>query len=171
MGTLTAKADTVVAASTLLKLRGTCRDGQPTGDPLHTVSAGGTHFAQVYAFLIKYFGTATGQALTDPLHTATGKARFGVVTVTVDGVEYAIADIGMRMLTPRELYRAQGFPDGYVIGDEGDGRLSLTKTAQVRLCGNSVSPPVARALVAANVPELAFPGYVLRTKVRKGAGR
>lgn len=73
--------------------------------------------------------------------------RFGLVTV--DGAEYAIADIGMRMLQPRELYRAQGFADSYVIDRGADGR-ALPKDAQVRMCGNSVSPPVAAALVWSN---------------------
>jgi DNA (cytosine-5)-methyltransferase 1 len=75
--------------------------------------------------------------------------------------EYVIVDIGMRMLKPRELYRAQGFPENYII-DRGldelpDGRLveiPLTGTAQVRMCGNSVCPPVAEALVSANLPDM-----------------
>lgn len=83
----------------------------------------------------------------DPLHTITTKDRFALVTVK--GEIYAIADIGMRMLQPRELYRAQGFPDTYVIDRGADGR-ALSKVAQVRMCGNSVCPPIARALVEAN---------------------
>lgn len=66
------------------------------------------------------------------------------------GEEYQIADIGMRMLAPRELFRAQGFPEHYIIGDDPSQGLSLTKSAQVRMCGNSVCPPVAQALVTAN---------------------
>ena len=69
--------------------------------------------------------------------------------VTVDGTDYEIADIGMRMLQPRELYSAQGFPADYIIDRGADGR-PLTKTAQVRMCGNSVCPPIAAALVRAN---------------------
>jgi DNA (cytosine-5)-methyltransferase 1 len=75
--------------------------------------------------------------------------------VTVDGHEYVIADIGMRMLQPRELYRAQGFPDDYRIDVEFNGK-PLTKTAQVRMCGNSVCPPLAAAIVAANVGRATF---------------
>lgn len=85
----------------------------------------------------------------DPLAVTT-KPRFGLVTVS--GVDYVIADIGMRMLQPRELYRAQGFPDAYIIDRGADGRL-LPKDAQVRMCGNSVCPPLARAIVAANYSE------------------
>ena len=83
------------------------------------------------------------------MHTVPTKDRFAIVTV--EGVDYAISDIGMRMLAPRELYAAQGFPSDYIISPES---FPLTKTAQVRMCGNSVCPPLAAALVAANVPEL-----------------
>ena len=92
----------------------------------------------------------------------TSKERFGLVTV--EGEPYAIVDIGMRMLAPRELFRAQGFPDGYVIDPVVNGRR-LTKTDQIRMCGNSVCPPIARALVEANVVALGQPamwaGYEL----------
>lgn len=87
------------------------------------------------------------------MHTVTSRDRFGLVTVA--GEEYAIADIGLRMLSPRELYRAQGFAEGYIIGDDPAQGLSLTKTAQVRLCGNSVCPPLAAALVRANIADIA----------------
>ena len=83
-------------------------------------------------------------------HTIPTRDRFGLVTV--EQQQYRIADIGMRMLEPRELYRAQGFPDTYIIDRGADGR-PLTKTAQVRMCGNSVCPPMARAIVAANYAE------------------
>jgi DNA (cytosine-5)-methyltransferase 1 len=70
----------------------------------------------------------------------------------VEGQRYAIADIGMRMLQPRELYAAQGFPPSYVIDRGADGR-PLSKAAQVRMCGNSVCPPLAAAIVRANYAE------------------
>ncbi len=137
----------------LAKLRGD-NTGHAAAEPLHTVSAQGNHHALVRAFLIKYYGNEKeGHALGDPLGTVTTRDRFGLVTV--DGEDYAIADIGLRMLAPRELFRAQGFPERYVIGDDGRAGLHLTKSAQVRMCGNSVCPPIACALVAANVPELA----------------
>lgn len=88
----------------------------------------------------------------EPLHTVTTKDRFGLVTL--QGELYAIADIGMRMLQPRELYRAQGFPDSYLIDRGADGRV-LSKAAQVRMCGNSVCPPLARAVVASNYADAA----------------
>lgn len=114
---------------------------------LVTAALGRDRSHQVRAFLTKYFGNATGQDPADPLHTVTSKARFGLVTV--EGEDYCIADIGMRMLEPRELYRAQGFPDSYNIAPLVRGRR-LTKTAQIRMAGNSVCPQVAAAVVRAN---------------------
>lgn len=72
----------------------------------------------------------------------------GGASVTIDGEQYVIVDIGMRMLTPRELFRAQGFDDAYRIDPEYNGK-PLTKTAQIRMCGNSVCPPIAEAIVRA----------------------
>lgn len=138
-----------VVSSNLVKLRGTST-AQAVDDPLHTVSAQGTHFAEVRAFLLKYYGTDQDPKLDEPLHTVTTKDRFALVTVK--GEQYAIVDIGLRMLSPRELYRAQGFPDAYII-DRGAKGEPMTKTAQVRMCGNSVCPPLARAIVAANYSE------------------
>jgi DNA (cytosine-5)-methyltransferase 1 len=111
---------------------------------------GGSNHAAVSAFLTAYYGSDQDTPLHDPMHTVTTKPRFALVTVA--GQQYAIADIGMRMLQPRELYRAQGFPEAYIIDRGHDGRV-LPKDAQVRMCGNSVCPPLARALVAANYSE------------------
>ena len=147
IGTVTSIDHHSLVASNLIKMRGD-NTGQSNTEPLHTISAQGTHFAEVRAFLIKYYGTDQDPRLTDPLHTVTTKDRYGLVTVA--GEEYAITDIGMRMLAPRELFRAQGFPDKYIIGDDPAQGLKLTRTAQVRMVGNSVCPPLAQALVAAN---------------------
>jgi DNA (cytosine-5)-methyltransferase 1 len=136
-----------VVTSNLVKLRGTSSTAG-TDEPLHTVSAGGQHHAEVRAFLLKYYGTDQDPQLTDPLATITTKHRFGLVTI--HGQDYQIVDIGLRMLTPRELFTAQGFPADYIIGDDESQGLVLTKTAQVRMCGNSVCPPLAEALVRAN---------------------
>ncbi|NKF21534.1 DNA cytosine methyltransferase [Solimonas marina] len=137
-----------VVTSHLLKLRGTCKDGQPIDEPMPTVTGGGTHAAEVRAFLVAYYGNdKDGQGLDEPLRTLPTRDRFGLVTVR--GELYQIVDIGMRMLTPRELANAQGFPPDYVIDRGADGK-PLTKTAQVRMIGNSVCPPVAEALVRAN---------------------
>ena len=150
IGTVTSVDHHSLVASSIVKLRGTSKDGQPVTEPLHTISAQGQHHGEVRAFLVKYYGTDQDPQLREPLHTVTTKDRFGLVMV--QGEPYAIVDIGMRMLTPRELYRAQGFPETYIIDCGLDGR-PLTKTAQVRMCGNSVCPPLARAIVAANYIE------------------
>lgn len=136
-----------LVASSLVKLKGSSRHGQAVTDPLHTVQAGGNHYAEVQAFLIKYYGTDQDPQLKEPLHTVTSKDRFGLVMVM--GCLYAIVDICMRMLQPRELFRAQGFPDTYKIERDVNGK-PFTKSAQVKMCGNSVSPPVAKAIIAAN---------------------
>lgn len=113
---------------------------------------GSARAADVRAFLVKFYGSSgrvetQHQSAITPLHVITAKARFGLVVV--DGEAYEIADIGMRMLQPRELFNAQGFDPGYRIDIEHNGK-PLTKTAQIALCGNSVCPPVAEALVRAN---------------------
>ncbi len=124
--------------------------------PMPTVTSGGSHLAEVRAFLLKYYGTkADGCLLSSPLDTITTKGRYGIVTVQVAGEPYAIVDIGMRMLTPRELFRAQGFPESYEIASgrciRTNQTLTFTKKTQTRLVGNSVPPHVASAIVGANL--------------------
>lgn len=149
MSTISGKgAQQAVVTSHLVKLRGTCADGQSVKGPMPTVTGGGTHVGEVRAFLIHYYSTG-GQHGTPAAPMATVPANDRIGLVMVRGEPYQIVDIGMRMLTPRELARAQGFPDSYVIDRGGDGK-PLTKTAQVRMIGNSVCPPLARALILAN---------------------
>lgn len=139
-----------LVTSHLIKLKGT-NLGQPVNEPLQTITAGGLHFGEVRAFLIKYYGAGIGQECTEPLHTIPTKDRFGLVTI--HGQDYQIADIGMRMLEPHELFAAQGFPPEYIIDRDADGN-KYPKSAQVARCGNSVPPPFGRALTLANLPEL-----------------
>lgn len=146
-----------LVTSSIVKLKGTCRDGQPIDAPLHTIQAHGLHYAEVRAFLIKYYGTDQDPRLSGPLHTITTKERFGLVLVYIQGEPYVIVDICMRMLTPRELFRAQGFSDNYIIDPFVErtirGKLvtkRLTQGAQIRMCGNSVSPLPAAAIIRAN---------------------
>lgn len=148
-GTVTTVDHHSIVTSNLLKLRNNCH-GQDVREPMPTVTAGGLHIGEVRAFMIKYYGTDQKPHLTEPMHTVTTKDRMGLVTVA--GQDYQVIDIGMRMLEPRELYRAQGFPDEYKINIEYNGK-QLSKAAQVRMCGNSVSPPVARAIVEANMAD------------------
>lgn len=117
--------------------------------PISTITTQDHHHL-VTAFLIKYYGTDQDPRLEEPMHTLTTKHRMGLVTV--HGEDYRIVDIGMRMLQPRELARAQGFGERYDIETGADGR-PLSKTAQVRMIGNSVCPPVACAMVASNYAE------------------
>ncbi len=106
---------------------------------------------RVAAFLVKYYGTgANVPALLDPVDTITTKDRLALVTVHIKGTPYVIVDIGLRMLKPHELYRAQGFPTGYIIDRTANG-TPLTTSAAVRMVGNSVSPPPLRALAEANL--------------------
>lgn len=148
--TLTGKAKQSVVTSHLVKLRGTCRDGQKTDEPVPTVTASGTHIGEVRAFLVQYYGCSETTTMQEPMNTVTARDRFGLVTVR--GELYQIVDIGMRMLTPRELFRAQGFPENYIIDRDHTGK-PITKTEQVARCGNSVCPPIAEALVRANMVE------------------
>jgi DNA (cytosine-5)-methyltransferase 1 len=172
--------------------------GHDAREPLPTIASTGSQQQLVGASLIPYYGSEAdraGAGVGEPARTVTTRDRFGLVEVfggcphltpemeagarrvaaflRAHGVEFAgefaavaggfvIVDIGMRMLRPRELYRAQGFPENYIIDrgldrDTKTGRLAqikLTKTAQVRMCGNSVCPPMAEALVRANLPDM-----------------
>lgn len=125
--------------------------GQDLKEPLHTITTSPGHFGEVRAFLIKYYGDATGQDIEKPLDTVTTKDRFGLVTI--EGVDYQIVDIGLRMLEPRELYGCQGFPDDYIIDHDYTGK-TYPRSEQVRRCGNAVCPPIPAALVRANLPGL-----------------
>lgn len=125
--------------------------GQDLREPLHTVTTSPGHFGEVRAFLVKYYGQGTGQAVTDPLDTIPTHDRFGLVTI--QGVDYQIVDIGLRMLEPRELYGCQGFPRDYIIDHGYDGK-KYSRSEQVKRCGNAVCPPIPAALVRSNLPEL-----------------
>jgi DNA (cytosine-5)-methyltransferase 1 len=139
-----------VVTANLIQMNNHC-DGRDVRDPIPTITAGDGHFGEVRAFLIKYYGDATGQDIEQPLDTVTTKDRFGLVTI--EGVDYQIVDIGLRMLEPRELYGCQGFPDDYIIDHDYTGK-TYPRSEQVRRCGNAVCPPIPAALVRANLPEL-----------------
>ncbi len=140
-----------VVAAHLISLKGSDRRDGPVDEPAPAITAGGLHVGEVRAFLLKYYGGESsdeGHDIDAPLGSVTTRDRFGLVMV--QGEPYQIVDIGMRMLTPRELFAAQGFPADYVIDPIGPSGKPLTKTAQIRMCGNSVCPPLAAALVRAN---------------------
>ncbi|MEE4732751.1 DNA cytosine methyltransferase [Pseudomonas alliivorans] len=141
--------------------------GQTLDEPAPTVTAGGGGKSSVVslrlspeheegalrvaAFLISYYGTENVSGAGEPAPTITTKDRLALVTVMVKGTPYVIVDICLRMLKPSELYKAQGFPADYVITHGADGK-PFTKTQQVQMCGNSVSPPPMAALARANDP-------------------
>lgn len=164
MPTITSVDHNALVAATLIQTGhgegkcGTRRFSYGTADleaPLNTITASGGNGALVAALLCKYYGNdKDGVDLRDPMHTIPTKDRIALVTVTIDGQQYVITDIGMRMLAPHELYLAQGFPAEYRIDQTADGK-PLTKRAQLRMVGNSVCPPVARAIVAANYHDMA----------------
>jgi DNA (cytosine-5)-methyltransferase 1 len=157
--TITARDHNALAVSFMSKFYGT-NVGQRTNEPLHSVTAQGGHLAHVLGFLMKYYGEGGQlQDLREPMHTIPTKDRMGLVTL--HGELWRLVDICMRMLVPRELYRGQGFPESYIIEIEIEKmvrgklrRVKLSQEAQVRMCGNSVCPPLAEALVRANVPEM-----------------
>ena len=139
-----------MCAVNLIQMNNHC-DGRSVKDPIPTITAGDGHFGEVRAFLIKYYGQGTGQDVKEPLDTVTSRDRFGLVTI--NGTDYKIVDIGLRMLEPRELYGCQGFPDDYIIDHDYTGK-KYSRSEQVRRCGNAVCPPIPAVLVKANLPEL-----------------
>lgn len=141
IGTITAIDHHSIVAAHPTQFRGSnIGNGGNPRDPMPAITAQGTHIAEVRAFLVKYFGQGCGSQCDEPLHTVTSRDRFGLVIV--EGQSYQIIDIGLRMLSPRELARAQGFPDSYI--------LTGSKSSQVARIGNSVCPPIAAAIVKEN---------------------
>lgn len=150
--TMTTKADAAIVSSHLVKLRGTCRDGQRADEPMPTVTAGGQHVGEVKTTLaVENYDEERAQQVLAFLREYCGEDCTGLVEI--DGVTYRIVDIGMRMLQPRELYLAQGFPEWYIIDRDYRG-VKYAKDKQVARCGNAVPPPFAEELVRANLPEM-----------------
>ena len=156
LGAVVSDGKHALAAACLARFNHGDKQWNSVAEPLGTVTSQGNKFGLVYAFLVKYFGTAIGSELSQPMHTVTAKHRFGLVTVEVASGRYenaiglhiagygdfVLADIGLRMLTPRELARAQGFPEEYI--------LTGSKSSQVARIGNSVCPVMAQKMVEAN---------------------
>ncbi|MEN0581589.1 DNA cytosine methyltransferase [Phytobacter palmae] len=146
--TVTTTDHHALITSSIVKMRGT-NIGQPTDTPLQTVTAGGLHFGEMRALL-----AANDYDERRADQVAAFLREYGISEfVTIKGVLYRIVDIGMRMLQPRELYAAQGFPEWYIIDRDYRG-VKYAKDKQVARCGNAVPPPFAEALVRANLPEL-----------------
>ncbi|EDF8717938.1 DNA cytosine methyltransferase [Salmonella enterica] len=150
--TITVADHHALVTSHLVKLRGTCRDGQRTDDPAPTITAGGQHLGNIETTLATDDG--------DYPHAASVRAFLreylgedATEFVEIDGITYRIVDIGMRMLQPPELYRCQGFPEWYIIDRDYLGNR-YPKDKQIARCGNAVPPQFAEALVRANLPEM-----------------
>lgn len=150
LDTVTAKDHNALVTAHIMTMRNNM-DGQPADEPLTTISCSGAHHAEVQAFLVKYFSNGAAKSVDEPLDTVTTKDRFALVTI--HGEQYIITDIKMRMLQPRELFNAQGFPRNYVIDHDAEGH-PYGKSKQVARCGNAVTPPVPAALVRSNLPEM-----------------
>ena len=148
--TVTAWDHNSLVTTNLIQMNNHC-DGRDVREPIPTITAGDGHFGEVRAFLIKYYGQGVGQSVKEPLDTIPTHDRFGLVTI--EGTDYQIADIGLRMLEPKELYGCQGFPEDYIIDHDYTGK-AYPRSEQVKRCGNAVCPPLPAALVRANLPEL-----------------
>lgn len=141
-----------LAASHLVKLRGTCKDCQRTDEPMPIVTADGLHVGEIKTTLaVEAYDQQRADQTQAFLREYCGSDCDGLVTIS--GVVYRIVDIGMRLLQPRELYTAQGFPEWYTIDHNCMGNRDA-KDKQVARCGNAVPPPFSGALVRANPPEL-----------------
>ena len=130
--------------------------GQGVTSPLRSITASAGEFAQCRAWLAKADGRYMGHwpEIRELLNRHCGYrlAEDEVILLMIRGVSYYIADITLRMLTPRELYNAMGFPPDYIIDRDYLGN-AYGKTKQVARCGNAVCPPLAEAMVRANLPE------------------
>jgi len=141
-----------LVTSHLVMLRGTCRDGRIVDAPAPGLTAGGLHVGNVETHLaVDEYDQQRANEVLAFLREYCGADSDGLVTV--DDITYRIVDIGMRMLQPAELYRAQGFPEWYIIDRDYRG-VKYAKDKQVARCGNAVPPPFAEALMRANLPEM-----------------
>lgn len=152
----TGGGQSAIVAGALTKYYGT-GDGQEPGDPLHTVTTKDRFCLSQAALCAPPFGPehhVRAREVAEFLRAHGFWDEREFVTIEVEGVTLVMVDIGMRMLTPRELFNAQGFPDDYEIDRDLDGNV-FSKSDQVGRAGNSVCPPLAEAIARANVPHLA----------------
>ena len=154
--TVTAVDHNALTATHLIKMKGTNLGG-PMSEPVQTITAGGGHHGVVTTQITRAEPGADLRhwpEIRELLNTYCGYdlGPEDVILFQIGGAWYFMADIGLRMLTPRELYRANGFPDDYKIERDYTGQ-TYGKSKQVARCGNAVPPPFATALVRANLPE------------------
>ncbi len=156
MHTVTSHDREAVVAAHVVKFKGD-NLGHGADEPMQTVTTSAGEFAVCKAYLAKMrSGDDLGHwpEIRALLNEFCGYALADddVLLLEIGGALYYIADIGLRMLSPRELYNAMGFPPDYIIDRDYEGH-EYKKSAQVARCGNAVCPPVASALVRANLPE------------------
>ncbi len=154
--TITTKERNALVESHLCVLRRN-EDGRTINEPLPTITTSGAHFAEVRTRIVKCSGTmdiGNWEEIRAMLNSYCGYTMQNdeILLLTINGEDYFISDIGMRMLEPRELYKAQGFPPDYIIDKDCNGK-EYPRSKQVARCGNAVPPPFAEALVRANLPE------------------
>lgn len=155
MHTVTARDREALTLAHIVEFKG--QDiGQDMSKPLRTITASAGEFAECRAVLAKLDGRDLGYwpKIRDLLNEYCGYqlADDEIILLIIQGIAYYIADITLRMLTPRELYNAMGFPPDYVIDRDYLGN-EYKKDKQVARCGNAVCPPLAEAMVRANLPE------------------
>lgn len=168
LGTVTTKERHSLIESHLCVLRNN-QDCKPLTEPMPTLCTSGGHIAEIRTTIAKYDSSenfGNWAEIRELLNTYCGYtlAEDEILLLEINGEQYYISDIGMRMLTPRELYRAQGFPDDYIIDFDVNGK-SYSRSAQVARCGNAVPPPFAEALVRANLPEMCGRKYTRMSEI------
>ena len=131
--------------------------GQSAEAPLRTITASAGEFGLVETKIEQYGPNADlgyWPKVRDLLNKYCGYtlAENEILLLRIGGAWWYIRDISMRMLAPRELYNAMGFPPDYIIEKDYMGR-EYGKSKQIARCGNAVCPPMAEAVVRANLPE------------------
>lgn len=155
LGTITAVDHNGISATFLSKFYKT-GIGQETSDPLHTITTSPGHFGLTIVKLERENTDLGHWNEIRELLNQYADYKIGcdeILLISIKNQKYFISDIGLRMLTPKELYAANGFPADYIIDKDCDGK-TYGKTNQVARCGNAVPPPFAEALVRANLPEM-----------------
>lgn len=167
--TVTAVDHNAVTAAHVVEFKGQ-DTGQDPRKPLRTITASAGEFADCRVELVKADGRGLGHwpEIRELLNRHCGYelAEDDLLLLEIGGVQYFIADILLRMLTPRELYNAMGFPQDYIIDRDYLGN-EYGKTKQVARCGNAVCPPMATALVRANLPEWCTHRYETMKELEK----
>ena len=156
--TITTRERNALVESHLCILRNN-EDCREFNKPLPTITTSGAHFGEIRTEIVKFDCNSSDFGNWAEIRKLLNKycgysiADDEILLLNIKGEQYFLYDIGMRMLEPRELYTAQGFPPDYIIDRDYEGKV-YSRKEQVARCGNAVPPPFAEALVRANLPEL-----------------